>query len=82
MSSSHASTLKSLFPVAFAYEWVGHAVYMAALRDGHFTLWRVPIQNPDGFELVYEDFETYHEEQIKVALTVDPFKGYLFSLQM
>ena len=73
MSSSHASTLKSLFPVAFAYEWVGHTVYMAALRDGHFTLWRVPIRNPDGFELVYEDSATYAE--LRVNLAVDSFKG-------
>ena len=65
-----------LQPLALSYDWVGQTVYLAALVKGSFTIWRVPVINPDGLEMVYEDKSTVSTNIDAAKITMDPFNGY------
>ena len=67
--------------LALSYDWVGEVVYFARGSGNVFSLWKVPVINPDGLEIVYPTSGTPEEDMYTVSaeadvqLAVDPFRG-------
>ena len=67
------SLMANLTVLALAYDWVGERVYFAARAGGLFSLWRVPLINPKGLEIVFTGPPINGSSGVQ--LVMDPFVG-------
>ena len=65
--------MSELATLSMAYDWVGETVYISAMRDQELTFWKVPIINPEGFEMIFEIRNVTHIE--KAVIAMNPFSG-------
>ena len=73
VSPKLAALMSNLTVLALAYDWVGERVYFAARAGRSFSLWRVPLINPEGLENVFMGPSI--NEGSRVQLVMDPFSG-------
>eukprot|EP00731_Ephydatia_muelleri_P032224 Em0023g731a len=76
VSPKLAALMSNLTVLALAYDWVGERVYFAARAGRSFSLWRVPLINPEGLENVFMGPSI--NEGSRVQLVMDPFSGYAY----
>lgn len=73
VSPKVAPLMSNLTVLALAYDWVGERLYFAAKAGRSFSLWRIPLINPDGLENVFNGPSI--NDSRGVQLVMDPFSG-------